>query len=263
MDFSIFSLELDCCSKQSKYLHAFHTRNYEKQRFVREDTDTIKLVCLHLIDNRNFASRSYQGHDFNFQYRTNLKEKWQQFTISTSLTNQVVSSSTRFVRATQTHHVGMPSLNDNKLRLEKTLRMKITKKLVNPTTIEREEIEKQRAHERYMKLQEQGKTDQAKKDLGELLLSVVADCYYVEDCNIPIPVKKLNLIGHAKSKLRQRSANLIFGLLYKSDSKKPNGRLHYGYSWQDVLLHMFVRELDPQLQEPTPSLGGPVELEKL
>lgn len=30
----------------------------------------------------------------------------------------------------------------------------------------REEIEKQRAHERYMRLQEQGKTDQAKKDLG-------------------------------------------------------------------------------------------------
>lgn len=30
----------------------------------------------------------------------------------------------------------------------------------------REEIEKQRAHERYMRLQEQGKTEQAKKDLG-------------------------------------------------------------------------------------------------
>jgi hypothetical protein len=30
----------------------------------------------------------------------------------------------------------------------------------------REEIEKQKAHERYMKLQEQGKTEQAKKDLG-------------------------------------------------------------------------------------------------
>ncbi|XP_041992324.1 28 kDa heat- and acid-stable phosphoprotein-like [Salvia splendens] len=35
---------------------------------------------------------------------------------------------------------------------------------------EREEIEKQKAHERYMKLQEQGKTDQAKKDLGRLAL---------------------------------------------------------------------------------------------
>ncbi|KAF8408985.1 hypothetical protein HHK36_005056 [Tetracentron sinense] len=34
---------------------------------------------------------------------------------------------------------------------------------------EREEIEKQKAHERYMRLQEQGKTDQAKKDLGKLL----------------------------------------------------------------------------------------------
>ncbi|KAM7264777.1 hypothetical protein ACFE04_002460 [Oxalis oulophora] len=35
---------------------------------------------------------------------------------------------------------------------------------------EREEIVKQRAHERYMKLQEQGKTDQAKKDLERLAL---------------------------------------------------------------------------------------------
>ncbi|KAL6567376.1 hypothetical protein OROGR_001044 [Orobanche gracilis] len=35
---------------------------------------------------------------------------------------------------------------------------------------EREEIEKQKAHERYMRLQEQGKTDQAKKDLERLNL---------------------------------------------------------------------------------------------
>ncbi|XP_057764411.1 uncharacterized protein LOC130985445 isoform X1 [Salvia miltiorrhiza] len=35
---------------------------------------------------------------------------------------------------------------------------------------EREEIEKQKAHERYMRLQEQGKTDQAKKDLERLAL---------------------------------------------------------------------------------------------
>ncbi|KAK7319769.1 hypothetical protein RJT34_04494 [Clitoria ternatea] len=35
---------------------------------------------------------------------------------------------------------------------------------------EREEIEKQRAHERYMRLQEQGKTEQAKKDLERLAL---------------------------------------------------------------------------------------------
>lgn len=31
----------------------------------------------------------------------------------------------------------------------------------------REEIEKQKAHERYMRLQEQGKTEQARKDLGK------------------------------------------------------------------------------------------------
>ncbi|EXC47960.1 hypothetical protein L484_000432 [Morus notabilis] len=35
---------------------------------------------------------------------------------------------------------------------------------------EREELEKQRAHERYMRLQEQGKTDQARKDLERLTL---------------------------------------------------------------------------------------------
>ncbi|CAN1327287.1 28 kDa heat- and acid-stable phosphoprotein [Linum perenne] len=35
---------------------------------------------------------------------------------------------------------------------------------------EREEIEKQRAHERYMRLQEQGKTEQARKDLERLTL---------------------------------------------------------------------------------------------
>ncbi|KAF3772559.1 heat- and acid-stable phosphoprotein [Nymphaea thermarum] len=35
---------------------------------------------------------------------------------------------------------------------------------------EREEIEKQKAHERYMRLQEQGKTEQAKKDLERLQL---------------------------------------------------------------------------------------------
>ncbi|KAI5084535.1 hypothetical protein GOP47_0000704 [Adiantum capillus-veneris] len=35
---------------------------------------------------------------------------------------------------------------------------------------EREELEKQRAHERYLKLQEQGKTEQARKDLERLAL---------------------------------------------------------------------------------------------
>ncbi|KAF2303272.1 hypothetical protein GH714_016224 [Hevea brasiliensis] len=35
---------------------------------------------------------------------------------------------------------------------------------------EREELEKQRAHERYMRLQEQGKTEQARKDLERLTL---------------------------------------------------------------------------------------------
>ncbi|KAJ1689757.1 hypothetical protein LUZ63_013912 [Rhynchospora breviuscula] len=35
---------------------------------------------------------------------------------------------------------------------------------------EREELEKQKAHERYMRLQEQGKTEQARKDLERLAL---------------------------------------------------------------------------------------------
>ncbi|CAH9092602.1 unnamed protein product [Cuscuta europaea] len=35
---------------------------------------------------------------------------------------------------------------------------------------EREKIEKQKAHERYMKLQEQGKTEQSRKDLDRLAL---------------------------------------------------------------------------------------------
>ncbi|CAL9121220.1 heat- and acid-stable phosphoprotein [Musa troglodytarum] len=38
------------------------------------------------------------------------------------------------------------------------------------TRREREEIEKQRAHERYMRLQEQGKTEQSRKDLERLAL---------------------------------------------------------------------------------------------
>lgn len=33
----------------------------------------------------------------------------------------------------------------------------------------REELEKQKSHERYMQRQEQGKTEQARKDLGETL----------------------------------------------------------------------------------------------
>ena len=41
--------------------------------------------------------------------------------------------------------------------------------------ISREEIEKQKAHERYMRLQEQGKTEQARKDLGK-------DAIYIYYC---------------------------------------------------------------------------------
>ncbi|WCJ27121.1 28 kDa heat- and acid-stable phosphoprotein [Euphorbia peplus] len=56
--------------------------------------------------------------------------------------------------------------------LVKTKNMKARDVDVTKTTElsrrEREELEKQRAHERYMRLQEQGKTEQAKKDLERL-----------------------------------------------------------------------------------------------
>ncbi|KAL2244410.1 UNVERIFIED_CONTAM: hypothetical protein Sindi_2709200, partial [Sesamum indicum] len=39
-----------------------------------------------------------------------------------------------------------------------------------------EEIERQRAHERYMRLQEQGKTEQARKDLGNMSKSASEIC---------------------------------------------------------------------------------------
>ncbi|GFP94488.1 28 kDa heat- and acid-stable phosphoprotein, partial [Phtheirospermum japonicum] len=42
---------------------------------------------------------------------------------------------------------------------------------------EREEIEKQRAHERFMRLQEQGKTNQSKKDLGNTFESAFEVCF--------------------------------------------------------------------------------------
>ncbi|KAG2677779.1 hypothetical protein I3760_12G112500 [Carya illinoinensis] len=44
------------------------------------------------------------------------------------------------------------------------------KKTTELSRREREEIEKKRAHERYMRLQEQGKTEQARKDIERLAL---------------------------------------------------------------------------------------------
>ncbi|RCV13856.1 hypothetical protein SETIT_2G380000v2 [Setaria italica] len=43
-------------------------------------------------------------------------------------------------------------------------------KTTNISRREREELEKQKSHDRYMKLQEQGKTEQARKDLDRLAL---------------------------------------------------------------------------------------------
>ncbi|XP_022753304.1 28 kDa heat- and acid-stable phosphoprotein-like [Durio zibethinus] len=50
------------------------------------------------------------------------------------------------------------------------LKMLIWGKKTELSRRESEEIEKQKAHERYMKLQEQGKTKQARKDLERLAL---------------------------------------------------------------------------------------------
>lgn len=69
--------------------------------------------------------------------------------------------------------------------------------LIYMVLVLREEIEKQQAHERYMRLQEQGKTDQARKDLGNItdqrssntlnlfclkLFDLVACSLYIMDC---------------------------------------------------------------------------------
>ncbi|XP_065044214.1 uncharacterized protein LOC135584939 isoform X3 [Musa acuminata AAA Group] len=45
-----------------------------------------------------------------------------------------------------------------------------TELYIETSAIKLEEIEKQRAHERYMRLQEQGKTEQSRKDLERLAL---------------------------------------------------------------------------------------------
>lgn len=47
------------------------------------------------------------------------------------------------------------------------LGVSVTPKLTRPATPCREELEKQRAKERYWKLHEQGKTEEARKDLGK------------------------------------------------------------------------------------------------
>ncbi|GJT62007.1 retrovirus-related pol polyprotein from transposon TNT 1-94 [Tanacetum coccineum] len=86
-----------------------------------------------------------------------------------------------------------------------------------------EEIKKQRAHERYMKLQEQGKTDQAKKDLA---LSATQETLKREE------------IGH------------FMGV---SEVEKQ----------ADNLRKVLDFEKRCRADEPTPSPGGPVELEKL
>ncbi|CAN6444191.1 unnamed protein product [Victoria cruziana] len=67
---------------------------------------------------------------------------------------------------------GIIEIENPNLAKPKTLKAKDAdlEKTTELSRREREEIEKQKAHERYMRLQEQGKTEQARKDLERLQL---------------------------------------------------------------------------------------------
>ncbi|XWS19662.1 hypothetical protein CRYUN_Cryun31cG0034700 [Craigia yunnanensis] len=67
---------------------------------------------------------------------------------------------------------GVIEINNPNLEKPKNVKARDvdTGKTVELSRREREELEKQRAHERYMRLQEQGKTEQARKDLDRLAL---------------------------------------------------------------------------------------------
>ncbi|RLN25558.1 hypothetical protein C2845_PM07G23290 [Panicum miliaceum] len=65
---------------------------------------------------------------------------------------------------------------------------------------EREELEKQKAHERYMKLQEQGKTEQARKDLGENSFALYDTLLAgIEEVAIDNNLKRLALIRQQRA----------------------------------------------------------------
>lgn len=67
---------------------------------------------------------------------------------------------------------GVIEIDNPNLVKPKTLKAKNVdiEKTTELSRREREEIEKQKSHERYMRLQEQGKTEQARKDLERLAL---------------------------------------------------------------------------------------------
>ncbi|XVF87407.1 hypothetical protein PTKIN_Ptkin18bG0117900 [Pterospermum kingtungense] len=67
---------------------------------------------------------------------------------------------------------GVIEINNPNLQKPKNVKARDvdTGKTTELSRREREELEKQRAHERYMRLQEQGKTEQARKDLERLAL---------------------------------------------------------------------------------------------
>ncbi|KAF9666588.1 hypothetical protein SADUNF_Sadunf16G0244400 [Salix dunnii] len=67
---------------------------------------------------------------------------------------------------------GLIEINNPNLVKRKNLKARDVDigKITELSRREREEIEKQKAHERYMKLQEQGKTEQSRKDIERLAL---------------------------------------------------------------------------------------------
>jgi len=78
----------------------------------------------------------------------------------------------------------------------------------------REELEKQKAHERYKKLQEQGKTEQSKKDLGEYFHCV----QHIDRKDIYLK-NGLFLLGdtHANTTCIVYSLKLGFGRAFSTD----------------------------------------------
>ncbi|KAK9936496.1 hypothetical protein M0R45_013336 [Rubus argutus] len=106
-------------------------------------------------------------------------------------------------------HSGIIEIENPNLVKPKTLKAKDID-IEKPTELsrrEREALEKQRAHERYMKLQEQGKTEQAKKDLGNfyrfLIVLSIKDTDVVADMGI-VCLKAFALIRQQRAEAAKK-----------------------------------------------------------
>ncbi|XVE88136.1 hypothetical protein DITRI_Ditri19aG0043700 [Diplodiscus trichospermus] len=106
---------------------------------------------------------------------------------------------------------------------------------------EREELEKQRAHERYMRLQEQGKTEQARKDLERLSLvrqqrEEAARKREEEKAGFNFIVNVATRgLGKGRGTGRRRTyratTNTLFSLLSCLERLKPPSRISGGFLW--------------------------------